>query len=42
MVGLLAPFGLDPLDEAFWRGGIEGALGTLIDEAERLSQTMGV
>jgi hypothetical protein len=39
---LLAPFGLDARDEAFWKDGITVSLGTLIEEAEQLSRDMGV
>jgi oligoendopeptidase F len=39
---LLAPFGLDPTSEEFWRDGIAISLGSLIDEAEQLSRAMGV
>ena len=39
---LLAPFGLDAQNEAFWKDGIAACLGTLIDEAEQLSRAMGV
>jgi oligoendopeptidase F len=42
VVGLLEPFGLDARNEAFWRDGITVSLGALIEEAERLSQEMGV
>jgi oligoendopeptidase F len=39
---LMAPFGLDPTSEAFWRDGITGSIGALIEEAEQLSRTMGI
>ena len=42
VVELLAPFGLDARNEAFWRDGITVSLGALIEEAEQLSLTMGV
>ncbi len=42
VVQLLEPFGLDPTSEEFWRDGIAISLGSLIDEAEQLSRTMGV
>jgi oligoendopeptidase F len=38
VVELLAPFGLDPMNETFWKEGIAGSLGALIDEAEELSR----
>lgn len=39
---LLKPFGLDPTKKAFWKEGIEGTLGTMIEEAEGLSRAMGI
>ncbi len=42
VVELLAPFGLDARNEAFWLDGINVSLGALIDEAEHLSREMGV
>jgi oligoendopeptidase F len=39
---LLAPFGLDARNEAFWKDGITVSLGALIEEAEQLSRDMGV
>src|SRR5882672_828095 len=42
VVELLAPFGLDARNEAFWRDGITVSLGALIEEAEQLSRDMGV
>jgi oligoendopeptidase F len=39
---LLAPFGLDARDAAFWNDGIKVSLGALIEEAEELSREMGV
>jgi len=42
VVELLAPFSLDARDEAFWKDGIMGSLGALIEEAEQLSGAMGV
>jgi oligoendopeptidase F len=42
VVELLAPFGLDARNEAFWRDGITVSLGALIEEAEQLSLAMGV
>jgi oligoendopeptidase F len=39
---LLAPFGLDPMSEAFWVDGIKNSLETLIEEAEQLSRAVGV
>src|ERR1700686_1589995 len=42
VVELLAPFGLDARNEAFWKDGITVSLGALIEEAEELSRAMGV
>ena len=42
VVELLAPFGLDARNEAFWNDGITVSLGALIEEAEQLSREMGV
>jgi oligoendopeptidase F len=42
VVELLAPFGLDARNEAFWNDGIRVSLSALIDEAEALSREMGV
>src|SRR4029077_13793377 len=42
VVELLAPFDLDPRSEAFWREGIGGSLGALIEEAEEMSRDLGV
>ncbi len=42
VVELLAPFGLDARNEAFWKDGITVSLGALIEEAEQLSRSMGV
>jgi len=42
VVELLAPFDLDPRGEAFWREGIGGSLGALIEEAEEMSRDLGV
>ena len=39
---LLAPFDLDARSEDFWKDGITGSLGALIEEAEQLSRAMGV
>ena len=41
-VELMAPFGLDPRDPAFWRRGIEASVATWLDEAEVISARMGV
>jgi oligoendopeptidase F len=41
VVELLAPFGLDARNEAFWNEGITVSLGALIQEAEELSREMG-
>ncbi len=42
VVELLAPFGLDPMSEAFWTDGIKASLEASIEEAERLSSAIGV
>jgi oligoendopeptidase F len=42
VVELLAPFGLDARNEAFWKDGITVSLGALIEEAEQLSRAMGL
>ncbi len=42
VVELLAPFGLDARNEAFWMDGITVSLGALIEEAEQLSRDLGV
>jgi oligoendopeptidase F len=42
VVELLAPFGLDARNEAFWEDGITASLGSLIEEAEQLSRDLGV
>jgi oligoendopeptidase F len=42
VVALLAPFDLDARDGAFWKEGIAGSLGTLIEEAEQMSRVLGV
>jgi oligoendopeptidase F len=42
VVELLAPFGLDPMSEAFWADGIKTSLEKLIEEAEQLSRAVGV
>jgi oligoendopeptidase F len=42
VVELLQPFGLDARSESFWKDGILGSLGALIEEAEQLSREMGV
>jgi len=36
-VELMAPFGLDPRDPAFWSRGIEGSVKCWLDEAEAIS-----
>jgi oligoendopeptidase F len=41
-VELMAPFGLDPRDPAFWQRGIESSVARWLDEAELLSARMGV
>ncbi len=41
-VELMAPFGLDPRDPAFWKRGIESSVATWLDEAEVISARMGV
>ncbi len=42
VVELLAPFGLDPMNETFWADGINASLGKWIEQAEELSRGMGV
>jgi oligoendopeptidase F len=42
VVEFLAPFGLNPMNRAFWEEGIAISLGALIKEAEELSRAMGV
>ena len=42
VVEFLAPFGLNPMNSAFWEEGIAISLGALIKEAEELSRAMGV
>jgi oligoendopeptidase F len=42
VVGLLAPFGLDARSPDFWANGLVVSLGSLIDEAEKLSAEMGI
>jgi oligoendopeptidase F len=42
VVELLAPFGLDARNEAFWKDGITVSLGALIEEAEQLSRDLGM
>jgi oligoendopeptidase F len=41
-VELMAPFGLDPRDAAFWRKGLEGSVACWLDEAEDISRRMGI
>jgi len=41
-VELMAPFGLDPRDPAFWRRGIEASVSNWLDQAEAISARMGV
>jgi hypothetical protein len=41
-VELMAPFGLDPREPAFWRRGIEASVSSWLDEAETISARMGV
>ncbi|HTK98392.1 MAG TPA: M3 family metallopeptidase [Pseudomonadales bacterium] len=41
-VELMAPFGLDPRDPAFWRRGIEASVSNWLDQAEVISARMGV
>ncbi len=41
-VELMAPFGLDPRDPAFWREGIKSSIAQWLDEAEEISARMGV
>ena len=42
VVELLAPFDLDARSEAFWREGLTGGLGSLIEEAEEMSRSLGL
>lgn len=42
VVELIRPFGLNPRDEDFWNKGIAISLGALIEEAEKLSNEMGI
>lgn len=42
VVELLKPFGLDPTDPQFWTHGIEVSLGSLVQEAERLADELGI
>jgi len=42
VVEFLAPFGLNPMNKAFWEEGIAISLGALIEEAEELSRAVGV
>jgi oligoendopeptidase F len=41
-VELMAPFGLDPRDPAFWRRGIEASVSSWLDQAEAISARMHV
>ena len=41
VVELLAPFDLDARKESFWKEGIAGSLGALIEEAEQMSRALG-
>jgi oligoendopeptidase F len=41
-IELMQPFELDPRDPSFWTRGIEGSLGTWLDEAEAISHKMGI
>jgi oligoendopeptidase F len=41
-VELMAPFGLDPRDPAFWQRGIDASVARWLDEAETLSARLGV
>lgn len=41
-IELLEPFGLDPRDPSFWTDGICAGLEPLIEEAEKLSQELGI
>jgi oligoendopeptidase F len=41
-VELMAPFGLDPRDPAFWHRGIEASVSSWLDQAEAISARMGV
>lgn len=41
-VELMAPFGLDPRDPDFWRNGIKVSAAKWLDEAEKISASLGV
>ena len=41
-VELMQPFDLDPRDPNFWRSGIEGSVCRWLDEAEKISASLGV
>jgi oligoendopeptidase F len=42
VVELLAPFGLDARNDAFWKDGLTVSLGALIEEAEQMSRALRV
>jgi oligoendopeptidase F len=41
-VELMAPFGLDPREPSFWRKGIEASVANWLDEAEAISERLGI
>ena len=41
-VALMQPFGLDPRDPSFWRMGIRHSIASWLDEAETISERLGV
>lgn len=41
-VELMAPFGLDPRDPGFWKNGIAVSAAKWLDEAEKISATLGI
>ncbi|MEM7364902.1 MAG: M3 family metallopeptidase [Pseudomonadota bacterium] len=41
-VALMQPFGLDPRDPSFWRMGIRHSIASWLDEAETISEGLGV
>jgi len=40
--GIASPFALDPMSEAFWADGIKTSLEASIEEAEELSNAIGI
>ncbi|MAV25811.1 MAG: hypothetical protein CMQ05_06780 [Gammaproteobacteria bacterium] len=41
-VALMQPFGLDPRDPSFWRMGIRNSIASWLDDAEAISERLGV